>query len=123
MTDIIVPEGFKSGRTPFADLCLNQKQMAQIVQGFTRILGDSFREDARRQQKRLDQISITEAEKKRRSEIMAAWFRQLRGDLHMSIQQCLDELPRALRAELDGGSYTPPVERKLWVPDTGAVIC
>jgi len=60
----------------------------------------------------------TQAELKRRSEIMARWFRVFRGDLGYSISQCEMEIGKALRSELDGTLFTPVAAlRSYGVPE------
>ncbi len=44
------------------------------------------------------------------------WFKVLRMEKKLSIERCVDELPKALRAELDGLPYQPHA-RSLWMPE------
>jgi len=74
---------------------------------FVKCLKGSYEEDERRYGKAFKQRMMTDTEMRRRSEIMARWFRVLRGDLGYSLARCEAELPGALRAELDGVLYTP----------------
>jgi len=122
MTHIFVPHQFRAGRGEFYrlanDLATDEEQAAAVLNGFIRNLKISFIEDARREGKNLEQIKgkITEAEKRRRVEIIAMWFRRLRGDYGFSAIRSVELSGKALRAELDGETFTPPVERKLWAP-------
>lgn len=65
-----------------------------------------------------DGATMTKAEAKRRTEICARWLLELRKDLGWSLPRILDELPRALRCDLDGIVYTPSREgRHSWGAD------
>jgi len=50
---------------------------------------------------------------KRRFAILENWYRVFAVDLKWSYQRCMDELPHALRATLDGTKYEPGA-RKSW---------
>lgn len=50
---------------------------------------------------------ITDHEIKRRGFILIRWFRILRGEKRWALDRALHEVGRALRAELDGLTYTP----------------
>ena len=80
----------------------------------TRIVEESFANDQIKMQR------ITQAEVKRRIEITCAIFQQLRGDLSWGLERVFDHLPRYLRNELEGIPWKPD-ERKMWVPDDGAL--
>lgn len=58
----------------------------------------------------------TADEVKRRFEICVKWFRVFRTEKKFSIDRSVDQLGRALRAELDGVEYKPH-ERALWAPE------
>jgi len=75
---------------------------------FERELRKSFNTDEKRMGRAFRERVQTQAELKRRCEIMARWFRVFRGDLGYSIARCESEMARALRSELDGELYTPP---------------
>lgn len=74
------------------------EQLHSVLEGTTEVVGASFL---------VDGSLMTRSEIKRRTEICAKWTLVLRRDLKWSIHRILDELPRALRCELDGISYTP----------------
>jgi len=78
------------------------------MQMFERELRKSFATDEHRMGKAFRERVQTQAELKRRSQIMARWFRVFRGDLGYSLARCEAEMGRALRSELDGELYTPP---------------
>jgi hypothetical protein len=60
---------------------------------------------------------MTKNDVKRRFDILAKWFKVMRGDLGWSLQRALDTLPRALRAELDGEEFVPD-NRATWATST-----
>lgn len=87
------------------------EQLARVVGGTAEIVGASFL---------VDGATMTRNEIKRRTEICAKWTLILRKDLGWSIERCLDELPRALRCDLDGIPYAPSREgRSTWSGDNG----
>lgn len=110
---ILVPGREQSASTPFLDLVRDEAELHGVFNAIFGIVAQSFRNDAARNGAEHAQRVQTEAEMKRRADICGRWFRVMRGDLHWSKPRILDELPRALQAELDGGTYTPP-ERSLW---------
>ena len=61
-------------------------------------------------------LGLTQAEIKRRFDICLRWFKELRFERKFSIERCVDEMPKALRAELDGLPYQPH-GRSLWMPE------
>ncbi len=67
-----------------------------------------------------DKCRATRSEVKRRFDICADIFKQLRGDLHWGIDRALNFLPTYLRAELDGVSWQPD-KRSMWMPFDGAI--
>lgn len=56
----------------------------------------------------------TRNEIERRFKILIKWFIILRRDLHWSVPRIIDECPRILRTELDGGTYEPDEYRDAW---------
>lgn len=106
--------------TPFMDLLDDPKEFRKLVLAFAHILRGSFITDERRRGKEYRQRIHTQAEEKRRADILGRWFRVMRGDLGFSMQLTMDQLPRALRAELDGETYEPPDKNRLWTP--GGVV-
>lgn len=63
----------------------------------------------------------TRDEIERRFKICIRWFVTMRRELHMSVPRILDEIPKALRAELDGGKYSPEQDRTSWQGNGPAV--
>jgi hypothetical protein len=119
MSQIIIPARHRADNgSPFADLVDNPQRYRMVANRIAEILAGSFAEDERRHGKDYAQRACTQQEQKRRTEILGRWFRELRGDLGWSIERTLDHLAKALRTELDGGTYTPPVGKgnRLWVP-------
>lgn len=113
---IIVPGKDSADRHPFESLTRNRQEFAKAVNGVIRIVHQSFIEDAKRTSVDHVRRVRTEREEKRRTDICGKWFRRFRGDLGFGLIKTLDELPKALRAELDGAKYTPPAAGRLWVP-------
>jgi len=113
---IIVPGAPNADPYPFLSLVDRPEDKRRTLNGFTNILAGSFREDERRQGKEFVRRIHTLAEEKRRAEIIGRWFRVMRAELGYSLSRTLDEIPRALRTELDGGKYTPPERDQLWAP-------
>lgn len=111
---IIIPDNCKASKTPFGDLVLNKGQYNRISVAFQKALADSFRVDKERLGKGFVERIMTQNEMKRRGDILARWFRRLRGDLGYSISQCETELTKALRCELDGIEYSPPAAGKMY---------
>jgi len=113
---VIVPGSPDADPTPFLRLIRHPQEHRRVVAAFMQTLAGSFELDKQRNGAEFAKRIHTQSEERRRSEIIARWFRRLRGDLGFSLSRALDELPRALRAELDGGSYTPPEGNTLWAP-------
>jgi len=116
MGSLIVPGTFAQNPTPFLELVSHRHDYDRVMQTFIKVLRESFQEDARRHGRGFVERIHTQHEEKRRAGIIGKWFRELRGGLGFSLARTLDELPKALRAELDGGSYTPPEASRLWAP-------
>jgi len=106
MVELILPPRLRSASHPFADLCNKPADLQVVAHSVATSLARSFKDDAARHDGLF--ITHTAAEERRRAEILFKWFRRLRGDLGYSLSMALDELPRALRAELDGTPYEPP---------------
>lgn len=65
-----------------------------------------------------DRVKMPLEEIKRRTEMCAKWMMILRRDYKWATHRVLDELPKALRCELDGIPYTPTREgRATWAAD------
>lgn len=94
-----------------AALMKNPRDLGYVVEGFERIIYQSFVQDHGRQ---------TLSEIRRRFQICTHIFKELRGDLDWGLQRILDHLPAYLRADLDGEKWEPDT-RKCWVPTDGAM--
>ena len=116
MANVIIPGIHRADANPFAGMLNDDNQIVRAVHDFTRILRDSFVFDAQHHPQGYEFVKRinTAAERTHRVNIMARWFRELRG-LGYGYVRAMDEIPKALRAELDGGSYTPPDPKRLWV--------
>jgi len=115
MAHVIVPPMHKADGGPFADLTKDQRQYHVAMRRFVAILAESFRTDAARLGADRAAKLHTQAEERRRADILGRWYRDLRHAGH-SHERSMDELSRALRAELDGAPYTPPERNRLWAP-------
>lgn len=95
--------------TALTDLLNNPISLGAVTNGIEAAITKSFRTHPMRHK--------TEAEVRRRFDICVRWFRTFRTDsrFKFSIDRCVNELPKALRAELDGVTYTPHT-RALWTP-------
>ena len=119
--NLIVPDYLRADRGghPFGDLRHDESALRRALSGFTQALAGSFQEDARRNGVDFVKRINTEAERRRRSDILAQWYRILVHEKGYSMQHALDEVPRALRAELDGTPYEPPAATRMWNPTIG----
>jgi hypothetical protein len=106
MVELILPPHMKADGHPFAGLLARPQDFQAAATGIARVLAGSFAEDARRADGPV--LTHTDAEERRRARLLFEWFRRFRGDLGYSLSMTLAELPRALRAELDGTHYEPP---------------
>lgn len=109
LTDLI-----SSGSGVFRGL-IEDDLVGRVTNDFVEAIQGSFSEDAERDG-RLP--PMTRAEVRRRFDICAKIFIQLRGDLKWGIQRITDHLPIYLRAELDGKTWEPD-QRKCWMPRDG----
>ena len=120
MVEILIPATHRSDKGhPFADLQDDPQMFRRAVVRFGRTLARSFAEDAARIGAANAERLNTDSERKRRVAILAKWYRILTGDERYSPQHALDEIPRALRAELDGTPYAPPPANRVWAPPQG----
>lgn len=95
----------------YKNFCDVPAQLRKVLDGITDVVGGSFL---------VDGSLSTRNEVKRRTEICAKWTLIFRRDLKWSIERCLDELPKALRCELDGIPYQPTREgARTWSQDNG----
>lgn len=117
MANIIIPARHRAdGEThPFKTLWETPAQMQRAFSEFVKILAGSFRADAARDGDAFALRHNTEAERKRRTAIMDRWYRALRAEGFGHVR-AMDELPLALRAELDGAPYTMPERNRVWAP-------
>jgi hypothetical protein len=101
---------------------LDPHQMRAVEVVVTRIVANSFHQDAARgglQGRIKGELRATEAEIRRRASICWDWFTAMRAECGFSTQHALDLLPAALRAELDGVPWIPPPPERSWSPVTG----
>ncbi len=105
--EVLIPNSFKATSSPFSDMLLNPQQALRAAQMFKNILVKSFAHEEATMGKAFRQRIQTGAEMKHRADILARWFRVLRGDLGYSMAKIENELGNALRSELDGELYTP----------------
>lgn len=87
----------------FLPLLNSNADMAQVIRRMSSILARSFVAKGPGSMR-----APTEAERKRRGEILFRWFRVMRADLGWSQRRALDTIEEALMCELGGSSYTPP---------------
>lgn len=116
MSMIVVPKQNRADQRPFADLAEDPDKFHRAMRRFVLILEQSFTVDARLHGADFARRHKTDTEMKRRADIIGRWYRQMRN-LGYGHIQTMDELPKALRAELDGECYTPPERSRLWVPE------
>jgi hypothetical protein len=64
-----------------------------------------------------DRSRPTQAETKRRFEMLEQTFRMLRHDYQWGVDRILAVLPKALRCKLDGVSWDPGAESRIWTPN------
>jgi len=96
-----------------ASLLTENGLAARVADRFNVIIEASFDHDEVHATILLPARYRTLGEVKSRFNILIRWFKVMRGDLKWSIQRTLSALPHALRTELDGGKYEPPV-RASW---------
>lgn len=120
MVEIAIPALHRSDKGhPWAPLDGQPQLRRKVEAGFTRALVLAYREDVARLGKEAADRLNTGFERRRRFKILAHWYEILTGDCRFSPQHAVDEIPRALRAELDGTPYAPPPANRLWTPATG----
>jgi hypothetical protein len=89
---------------------LTEGQIADVVRAFEAAIESSFKSDAVLRPVR------TRDEIKRRFDICARVFEELRVGRNWSIPRIRDVLPRLLRCELDGAAW-PVEDGQSWSPD------
>lgn len=115
MANVIIPGHQRADGHPFAEFLSDRDSLQRAYNDFVRILAHSFHRDAELNGVEFERRIHTHAEEKRRGQIVLRWYRELRG-AGFSYNRTIDECSRALRTELDGGTYTPPERNRLWSP-------
>ncbi len=90
------------------DGSFNKAQYQTVVLAFYRAIAESYAQDKSRP---------TQRETTRRFAILETTFRMLRHDYNWGVERIVAALPRALRAKLDGMSFKPEMESRIWTPD------
>lgn len=120
MVELLIPAQDRSDKGhPFAELSAQPALLLHVEAGFVRALTGAYREDVARLGRTFADRLNTDTERRRRFKILAKWYGILTGDCRYSPQHAVDEMPRALRAELDGTPYAPPPANRLWSPASG----
>ena len=117
MANIIIARSPSAINSPFADLVSKPEDFKKVINTMTNALAASFNRDEQLHGVAFREKIQTQAEVKRRTDILGRWFRVLRGDCGLSLIRALDELPKALKAEINGEEYTPPEKNRLWSPE------
>lgn len=118
------PAALDHGQQRSLEKLLSSDDVARVEAYFGAVVRMSFLQDARRRQSSLIMMPsgtqrITRSEINHRVKICIDWFFILRGDMHYSIMKAMDILPLALRNELDGVKWEPPLASAGWAPQTG----
>lgn len=108
MSNIIIPQNFKSAERPFADLYNNKKQLIQAINEFAACVEKSFADDEKNMGRGFVEKTRNQTEEKRRVDILGKWYRTLRKECGYSHDRAIGSLYTALRAELNGDEYNPP---------------
>lgn len=90
-----------------AELATDHEMRLKVTSRVQQVIAASFADGARQ----------TGNEIKRRFGIVEDTIKMLRGDLGWAYERILDELPKALRAKLDGLPWDPSQSRTVWSPD------
>lgn len=115
MSMIIIPQQHRADASPLAELDYDPVKKDQTVVQIMQCVAQSFRDDAVRDGVDRARSYRTTRERDRRVKILLRWYSWLRRNGYGHIQT-MDEIPKALRAELDDGNYTPPERNRLWAP-------
>jgi len=86
---------------------ISEDQLAAVTTAIESAVAQSFAADYSR---------VTRDEIRHRFAICERIIRELRGDLKWTLTRVLDAMPRYLRCELNGVSWTPD-ERAMWMPE------
>jgi hypothetical protein len=101
---------------------LDPRQMRSVELAVTRIVAQSFHEDAKKaaglQGRVVGEVRATEREVRRRANIAWDWFIAMRAECGFSSIRAVDLLPAALRSELEGVPWIPPPPERAWRPTT-----
>lgn len=92
---------------------VTEEWIGRVTVGITESIERSFRNDEILRPVR------TRDEIERRFRICIKWFVTLRRDLGWTVPRILDDLPKALRHELDGTPYSPDESRNAWLGKGG----
>lgn len=99
--------------SPLVELTKNPAQLERVARGVTAIVTNSF----------VDRPCMaTTAEIKRRGNICIELFKELRRDCGFSVERCLDVIPGALRAKIDGSMWEPPTGNTWAGSDEGPTV-
>ena len=121
----IIGETKQHSSRVFAQFGINEHQRKLVTQKYESIIAASFNEDARQRRGLTgrvvgDSSGPSTNEINRRFDILEHWTRILLGDLNWSLTKTLDHIADALRHELDGKDYAPPVnDRAMYAAATG----
>lgn len=100
-----------------AEMAKSPAHLRAIMRRFIVIVRGSVEVDIARAQKARVPFDLTDAEVRRRTNILYDWFLQLRCDLGFGTDHALDTLPFALRATLDDDqTWVPPLPERTWAP-------
>jgi len=91
----------------------DKELLGKVTRRIMRVIEGSFADDKSRP---------TRSEVRRRFVILETLLRELRSEHGWGMERILDTLPLALRSRLDGIPWDPSEQRKMWVPQDGAVI-
>ncbi len=92
---------------------VEEKWVGRVTAGIAGTIEDSFESD------QVLRSVQTRDEIERRFRICIRWFVLLRRELGWSVPRILDDLPKALRHELDGTPYAPDEKRVGWTGNGG----
>lgn len=102
---------------PFASLMRNEDDLRATWNALNKAILRSLALDVQRNPfSKLAVSGPTQAELRRRFRICENWIRTARGDMGMSLEQTLDLMGHALRAELDGRVFDPEMPGRMWAP-------
>lgn len=100
----------------FAELSKDPLEQMRVARSITETVKKSLRADAVREGKVV--VRATENDIKKRMAIAIEIFGTLRNDCGYSVAHALDEVPRGLRAALDGVAWEPPPKDRMWAANS-----